>query len=85
MANKRFGPADAKGTKAVDVNMDAIREKGYKSLEELTAEPGKIFGHLSAAQQKAAYEELAKELGLPATTPAPAAAAPKAAAVANPS
>lgn len=69
MSTQRFGPVGANNIKAVDVNLDAFRE--YKSLEDLKKEPGKIFGHLPAAAQDAAYEELATELGLskaPATS-----------------
>jgi len=74
MSYKRFGPADANKIKAVDVNLDAFRE--YKTLDDLKKEPGKIFGHLSASAQDAAYEELAAELGLPKAAPAAQTAKP---------
>jgi len=83
MRYKRFGPADAKSVKPVDVNLDVFKD--YKSLEDLKKEPGKIFGHLSQAAQDAAYEELATELGLPkaTATSAPAAQAAKPASAAT--
>jgi hypothetical protein len=62
MSNKRFGPADGKGIKAVDVNLGAFAS--YKTVDDLKKEPGKIFGHLQPAAQDAAYEELAAELGI---------------------
>jgi len=51
----------------VDVNLDAFKD--VKSAAELKKEPGRIFGHLSSAQESAAYDELAAALGL---TKAPA-------------
>lgn len=77
MNYKRFGPADAKNVKPIDVNLDAFGE--YKSLEDLKKEPGKIFGHLSQVAQDAAYVELAIELNLlkATATTAPAAQAAK--------
>lgn len=62
MENKRFGPTDSKGMKPVDVNLAAFAD--IKTREDLKAEKGRIFGHLGAAAQDAAYEELADELKL---------------------
>lgn len=71
----------------VDVNLDAFKE--YKSLAELKKEPGKIFAHLSSADQDASYEELAGALkiakpadqkpAVAAGSPATSIAAPEAA------
>lgn len=62
MNTKRFGPKDENGIAAVDVNLDAFKD--VKSIDELKKEPGRIFEHLSSADENAAYEELAAELGL---------------------
>lgn len=77
MANKRFGPTDSKGNKLVDVNLEAFSD--VKTRDELKAEKGRIFGHLSPAAQDAAYEELADELKLPKAVVAPVAQAAPAA------
>jgi hypothetical protein len=46
----------------VDVNLDALKD--VKSVGELRKEPGRIFGHLSSTDERAAYDELAAALGL---------------------
>ena len=47
----------------VDVNLDAFA--AVKSATELKKETGRIFGHLSSAEESAAYDELGAALGLP--------------------
>jgi hypothetical protein len=51
-----------KKIKEVDVNLDAFKD--YKTEAKLAEEPGQIFGHLSAEDKKAAYNELAIALGI---------------------
>jgi len=52
----------SKRIKEVDVNLDAFKD--VKNITELKKEPGKIFGHLPASEESAAYDELASALGL---------------------
>lgn len=56
--------ANVKKISDVGINIDAVKTMGFKTLSELKAEPGKMFGHLSSTDEEAAYAELAKELGL---------------------
>lgn len=62
----------SKRIKEVDVNLDAFKD--IKNVTELKKEPGRIFGHLPASEENAAYDELAATLGLtkPAASAQPA-------------
>lgn len=48
--------------KGVDVNLNAFKDA--KNIDELKKEPGRIFGHLPAEEESAAYDELGAKLGL---------------------
>lgn len=52
----------SKRIKDVDVNLEAFKD--VRNIAELKKEPGRIFGHLSQADENAAYDELGAELGL---------------------
>jgi hypothetical protein len=54
-----------KRIKGVDINLDALKD--VKNITELKKEPGRIFGHLSASEENAAYDELGAELGFKTT------------------
>jgi len=65
----------SKRIRGVDVNLEAF--KGVKSMGELKKEPGRIFGHLPAEEENAAYEELGADLGIKPPAPPKSAESPQ--------